>query len=87
MNEATSGSGLVHLTEVYVPGASLAEPLEKQSAPALKRWLLCRGIETSSNARKKQLLEWLVDIGYIACRNCVSCFGNVLPALFTASRL
>ena len=30
MTEAASGSGLVHLTEVDVPGASLAEPLEKQ---------------------------------------------------------
>ena len=59
MAEAASGSGLVHLTEVDVPGASLAEPLEKQSVPALKRWILCRGIETPSNARKKQLLERL----------------------------
>ena len=58
MAEAASGSGLVvHLTEYDVPGASLAEPIEKQSVPVLKRWLLCRGIETSSNTRKKQLLE------------------------------
>ena len=30
MAEAASSSGLVHLTEVDVPGATLAEPLEKQ---------------------------------------------------------
>ena len=52
MAEAASGSGLVHLTEVDVPDASLAEPLEKQSVPALKRWLLCRGIETPSYAKE-----------------------------------
>ena len=59
MAEAASGSGLVQLTEVDVPGASLAEPLEKQRVPALKQWILCRGIKTSSNSRKKQLLEQL----------------------------
>lgn len=47
---------MVSLNEDDVPGASLPEPLEKQSAPALKRWLLCRGIEMPRNTRKKQLL-------------------------------
>ena len=62
MAEAASDSGIVHLTGVDVPGVSLAEVLEKQSVPALNRWLLSRGIETSSNARKKQLLEQSVDM-------------------------
>ena len=70
MAKAASGSGILHLTEVDVPDASLEEPLEKQSVPALKRWLLCRGIETSSNARKKQLLERLVDIRYSLQKLC-----------------
>ena len=58
MAEAASEPGLVvHLTEHDVPGASLDEPMEKQSVPALKRWLLCRGIEVPSNTRKKQLVS------------------------------
>ncbi len=58
MAEAVSGPGIVvELTEDDVPGASLDEPMEKQSVPALKRWLLCRGIEMPASTRKKQLLE------------------------------
>ena len=51
MVEAVSESGLVvSLTEYDVPGASLAEPMEKQGVPALKRWLLCRGVEVASRS-------------------------------------
>ena len=54
---ATPGGLVVCLNEDDVPGASLPEPLEKQSVPALKRWLLCGGIEMPRNTRKKQLLN------------------------------
>lgn len=58
MAEATAGTGLVvTLTEDDVPGASLPEPMEKQTVPALKRWLLCRGIEMPSSVKKKVLLD------------------------------
>ena len=48
---------VVRLTEVDVPGALLEEPIDKHSIPALKQWLLCRGIEMSSSVRKEQLLD------------------------------
>ena len=58
MAQDSASVGLhVILTEDDVPGASLSEPMEKQSVPALKRWLLCRGVEVASNIRKKQLLD------------------------------
>ena len=58
MAEAVSESGMVvSLTEYDVPGASLAGPMEKQGVPALKRWLLCRGVEVASSIKKKQLLD------------------------------
>ena len=47
----------VCLTEADVPGALLNEPIEGQSVPALKRWLLCRGIEMPRSAKKRKLLE------------------------------
>ena len=57
------------LTEDDVPGASLDEQTERQSIPALKRWLLlvCRGIETPRSMRKKQLLARLVGLGWKEC--------------------
>ena len=54
---AEAATLVVCLNEDDIPGASLPEPLEKQSVPALKRWLLCRGIEMPRNTRKKQLLN------------------------------
>ena len=36
------------LTENDIPGAILTEPLEKSTVPALKWWLLCRGIQAPS---------------------------------------
>ena len=48
---------VVQLTEVDVPGALLEEPMDKHSIPALKRWLLCHGIEMSSSVCKRQLLH------------------------------
>ena len=55
--EVGSSQQVVQLTEIDVPGASLEEPMDKHSIPALKRWLLCRGIEMSSSVRKGQLLD------------------------------
>ena len=55
--EAGLSQQVVQLTEVDVPGASLEEPMDKHSIPALKRWLLCRGIEMPSSVRKGQLLD------------------------------
>ena len=48
---------VVHLTEADVPGASLTEPLERQSVPSLRRWLLCHEVEMPCSARKKHILE------------------------------
>ena len=53
----TSSTVAVELTEDDVPGASLDEPMEKQSVPAVKRWLLCRGIDIPTSTKKKKLLE------------------------------
>ena len=49
---------VVQLTEADVSGASLEEPMDKHSIPALKQWLLCRGIEISTSLIicKKQIL-------------------------------
>ena len=53
MAEAVSESELVvSLTEYDVPGASLNKPMEKQGVPALKWWLLCRGVEVASNIKR-----------------------------------
>ena len=35
----------IQLTEDDIPGAKLSEPLEKHMNHALRRWLLCRGIQ------------------------------------------
>ena len=45
------------LTENDIPGAILTEPLEKSTVPALKWWLLCRGIQAPSSWRKAILIE------------------------------
>ena len=55
--EVRPSQQVVQLTEVDVPGTLLEEPMDKHSIPALKRWLLCRGIETSSSVHKRQLLH------------------------------
>lgn len=84
MDEVVAGPGLVvTLTEDDVPDASLAEPMEKQSLPTLKQWLLRRGIEMPSCTRKKQLLERLVGGTSEATSSCYA----ILSALFTASRM
>jgi len=58
-----SSQQVVQLTETDVPGASLEEPMDKHSIPALRQWLLCRGItEIPTTWRKKQMLERYVSI-------------------------
>ena len=52
---STASQETVSCTEADVPGALLDEPVERQSVPALKRWLLCRGIEMPRSARKELL--------------------------------
>ena len=47
----------VVLTAVDIPGAELSVPYEAHPVPALKWWLLCRGIKAPSSWRKQQLIE------------------------------
>ena len=54
---AADSSEEVQLTEHDIPGAILNESLENATVPQLKWWLLCRGIQSSSTARKLQLID------------------------------
>ena len=59
MNE-DPGSSCVHsvmLTPADIPGAELNEPYEAHAIPALKCWLLCRGIREPLSCKMKQLLQ------------------------------
>ena len=47
----------VTLTPADVPGADLCEPYDKHTVPALRWWLLCRGIEAPSSWKKQQLID------------------------------
>ena len=44
----------VTLTAADIAGATLSEPLESHAVPALKWWLLCRGLKVPSSWRKQQ---------------------------------
>ena len=50
-------AGKLEETEDDVPGAALKEPLESANMPALRRWLLCRGIQVSTLLKKSKLIE------------------------------
>ena len=50
----------VELTEHDIPGAQLNEPLESATFPALRWWLLCRGVQALSSWKKAQLIERLI---------------------------
>ena len=39
-----------------IPGAALEEPFEVHAMPALRWWLLCRGIKAPVSWKKKQLI-------------------------------
>ena len=45
------------LTAADITGAELSVPYEVHPVPALKWWLLCRGIKAPSSWRKQQLVE------------------------------
>ena len=52
-----SGVPDVVLTPADIPGADISEPFESHTMPALRWWLLCRGISAPSSWRKKKLIE------------------------------
>ena len=54
---ASVSVGSVELTEEDIPGARLEEPLESVTMPALRWWLLCRGIQVTTTLRKAKLIE------------------------------
>jgi len=47
----------VTLTAADIPGADLSEPLESHAVPALRWWLLCRGLKVPSSLRKEQVID------------------------------
>ena len=57
---ASSSPVSVVLTAEDIPGAALREPYESYAVPALRWWLLCRGIRVSTSQRKAQLISRLV---------------------------
>ena len=54
---ASSSPVSVVLTAEDIPGAALREPYESYAVPALRWWLLCRGIRVSTSQRKAQLIS------------------------------
>ena len=57
MAASTSTVIEVQLTPADIPGADLSEPYESHTIPALKWWLLCRGIKAPSSWKKNQLIQ------------------------------
>ena len=56
-------SNEAELTEDDIPGAALADPLQSHTVPALKWWLLFRGIKVPSSWKKEQLVRrWLIVV-------------------------
>ncbi|KAL5493382.1 hypothetical protein EMCRGX_G014558 [Ephydatia muelleri] len=47
----------VALTAADIPGADLAAPFDKHTVPALRWWLLCRGICAPGSWNKKKLID------------------------------
>lgn len=45
----------VSLKPADIPGADLKEPFETHAMPALRWWLLCRGIRAPSSWKKQQV--------------------------------
>ena len=54
--ESTSMTAM-ELTENDIPGAVLNEPLENSTIPALKWWLLCRGLQAPNSWKKAVLIQ------------------------------
>ena len=59
MSAQKGGSGLhvVKLTAADIPGASLSEPFEVHAIPALRWWLLCRGVAAPQSWKKVQVIQ------------------------------
>ena len=55
--EIGTGTAVNELTESDIPGAILSGPLESATAPALRWWLLCRGIQAPTSWKKPVLIE------------------------------
>ena len=47
----------VTLEAADIPGADLNKPFETNAMPALRWWLLCRGIKAPSSWKKQQLID------------------------------
>ena len=47
----------VSLSAADIPGAYLSEPYETHAVPALRWWLLCRGLKVPTGWRKHQLID------------------------------
>ena len=54
---AGSSDPHVALTAADIPGADLAAPFDKHTVPALRWWLLCRGICAPGSWNKKKLID------------------------------
>ena len=55
----------VTLTAADIPGADLSEPLESHAVPALRWWLLCRGLKgtfkSEETASARSVSKILID--------------------------
>ena len=52
----------LELTEADIPGASLDEPLDSHTIPALRWWLLCHGVTVPVSLKKPKLIERFVNV-------------------------
>ena len=58
VSTTTSSSTVsVSLSAADIPGAYLSEPYETHAIPALRWWLLCRGLKVPTGWRKHQLID------------------------------
>ena len=69
--EGRCGLHVVKLTAADIPGAGLSEPFETHAIPALRWWLLCRGIAAPQSSKVAELCN---------CR--ISFFISLVRALF-----
>ena len=69
--ESRCGLHVVKLTAVDIPGAGLSDPFEAHAIPALRWWLLCRGIAAPQSSKVAELCN---------CR--ISFFISLVQALF-----
>ena len=48
---------IVELVEADIPRARLSEPFSSHTIPALRKWLLCRGVTFPTGWKKQQILS------------------------------